>query len=219
MPVLPFEFGDALVRGSIQTAAFLLPEADPPKDLAPIQSRFPNRDVAALPRFRQIEHWAVHEALSSLDLPCLAFAIGHTADGAPHFTTQPSLDLSISHSRHPYLGTVAMVAVADKSQTKGRLGIDVEFPRSTLNRVAPRIFSQHEIALAQTENAACMVWCLKEAAWKGWGPDLDYRMDIGFVSEPGPAGRMDTKVLGQAMHYAAGHATGDAPWLCIVGPC
>jgi phosphopantetheinyl transferase (holo-ACP synthase) len=216
MPQLHFDFGDQNTLGAVSFHATWLPVGTSPLPIAQLQSRFPARDFASLPGFRLLEHSAVHLALAALGIDD---EILHADNGAPRFAQQQDLELSISHSRHPELGIAAAVAISARESTHGRLGVDVEFPRDTLLLVAPRIFTEDEMKRATTMEAACGVWCLKEAAWKGWGPSLDYSEDIAFLSQVGQVGRFEAEVLGNRRQYVLGKATQKGlPWWSVVGP-
>lgn len=216
MPQLPFDFGEAGALGAVSFHSTWLPTGSEPLPIARLQKRFPTRNFAAMPGFRLLEHSAVDLALEALGL---ADAVLHTDQGAPHFAHRTDIELSISHSRHPELGIAAAIATSPREATHGRLGVDIEFPRDTLLLVAPRIFTEDELRRAKTMEKACGVWCLKEAAWKGWGPALDYSEDIAFLSEVGQVGPFEAKILGNRRHYALGRAmSGDLPWWSVVGP-
>lgn len=80
----------------------------------------------------------------------------------------------------------AAVAVAPLGQ---HIGIDLERPRPQLVRVAPRIFSQKEqILIADNEAWRSVVWNIKEAGWKAFGPNLDYRTEIETIAVPAASG-------------------------------
>lgn len=216
MPQLPFDFGEAGALGAVSFHATWLPAGEEPLPMARLQRRFPARDFSAMPAFRLLEHSAVDLALEALGLDD---AVLHTDQGAPHFAHLKDLELSISHSRHPELGIAAAVATSPREATHGRLGVDIEFPRDTLLLVAPRIFTEDELQRATSMENACGVWCLKEAAWKGWGPALDYSEDIAFLSEVGQVGPFEAEVLGNRRQYALGKSkSGDLPWWSVVGP-
>jgi hypothetical protein len=209
MPQVPIDFGPD--RWPFAVAAWWLPddEAVSP-DLASI--RFPARTLSDLPDFRVREHVAVDLALRALgtDSPVL-----HSPDGAPCFRDD-TRNLSISHSRHPSEGIIAVVMIAST-----RCGIDVEFPRRTLSRIAPRIFSPGELAaIGDSVDRACPVWCLKEAAWKAFGPELDFREDIVQLSPPALPGLITAQILGTPQQFVVGRLTpvpGGATWWVVAG--
>ena len=209
MPQVPIDFGSG--GPTFAVAAWWLPddEAISPH-LASL--RFPARSLSDLPDFRVREHVAVDLALHALGADS---AVLHSPDGAPHFKDDDR-SLSISHSRHPSDGIVAVVMIAPT-----RCGIDVEFPRSTLSRIAPRIFSASELsAIGDSVDLACPVWCLKEAAWKAFGPELDFREDIVQLSPPALPGPITARILGTPQQFQVGRlipVPGGVTWWIVAG--
>ena len=209
MPQVSIDFG--LGGLSFAVAAWWLPESEGVSvDLA--SYRFPERTLGELPDFRVREHVAVDQALHVLgtDAPVI-----HSPDGAPHFQDD-TRSLSISHSRHPSDGIVAVVMIAPT-----RCGIDVEFPRNTLSRIATRIFSPSELsAIGDSVDLACPVWCLKEAAWKAFGPELDFRENIVQLSPPALPGLITAQILGTPQQFLVGRLNpvpGGVTWWVVAG--
>lgn len=98
--------------------------------------------------------------------------------GAPYLIGS-DLFVSLSHSRR-------YVAVA--LSATGPVGIDVEEYRPQLDRVAPRILSDAELAVyADSEAGLLRAWTLKEALYKAaLTPGLDFRQDIVLPSVADP---------------------------------
>lgn len=102
--------------------------------------------------------------------------IGYEPSGRPLLLSPSGLPfdrhISISHTS----GWAALM-VADRP-----CGIDIEPAGRHAGRVAGRIASAGEIALAAPlfpQNPALLVWCAKEAAYKAIGePDMDFREHI-----------------------------------------
>lgn len=144
-------------------------------DWAAVQRRFPERPLDGLSERRQQEHAAVDAALGAW----AGATIRHEDSGAPQMERAA---VSISHAELPGGDVWAAVAVGAEGQ---RLGVDVERPRPQLARVAPRIFAASELAGAAGDpKLQCVVWNVKEAAWKALGPDLDYAHDIEILELP-----------------------------------
>lgn len=226
MPILQFHFGSLPDLNGIQMAAWALTATEMQAGVILPCSRFPKRNLHALPEWRQQEHHAVDSALLHLGFSAEEYPVIHLPNGAPRFQGQHAdLELSISHSRHPELGIIALVATRNTAQkssphTRHALGCDVEYPRETLNRIAPRIFTPHEQSLAQDLEDACPLWGIKEAVWKGFGPDLDFNKDIEFLGnhiEPG-AVRIRIKGCHEPQWYAIGKAKAPWPWWSVIGP-
>ena len=144
-------------------------------DWAAVQRRFPERPLDGLSERRQREHAAVDAAMQAWG----GAEIRHEDSGAPQMA---GASVSISHAELPGGAVWAAVAVGAAGQ---RLGVDVERPRPQLARVAPRIFAESELAgTAGDPKLQCVVWNVKEAAWKALGPDLDYAHDIEILELP-----------------------------------
>ena len=138
---------------------------------AAAQVRYPHRDVAALPRARQLEHWCVDQAFHAIGQPDLR--ISHTADGTPEAIDRPEVHLSIAHHSTAD-GCWAAVACNDSA-----IGIDVEAEREQLQRIAPRFLSESERAALGTAPAElAAAWAIKECMFKAFGPALDFRTDL-----------------------------------------
>ena len=139
---------------------------------AVVQVRFPNRDVAALPSARQLEHWCVDQAFHAIGQPDLG--ITHSAEGKPDSIHRPEVHLSIAH-HNTADGCWAAVACSDSA-----IGIDVEAERGAqLQRIARRFLSAPERAALGTSPAElAAVWAIKECMFKAFGPALDFRTDL-----------------------------------------
>jgi len=111
---------------------------------------------------KRLEWYAARVLLSSL----MAHA-GHSfqgivkdAHGKP-FPANSSWNLSLSHS-YPF--------VAAYLHATGSVGIDIQHPRDSLLRIAPRILHPEELADASPEIAKlCVIWCAKEVLVKVHG--------------------------------------------------
>lgn len=147
-------------------------------DWMDVQVRFPARNLDELSPHRKLEHAAVAEALRSLEIP----QVQHNQEGKPWAA---DCSLSISHAQDVE-GRVWAAVVVGKLDSP--LGIDIERPRPQLLRVAPRIFSDAERAsIALDLPRLSVAWNIKEAAWKAFGPELDYREDIEAITFPDEA--------------------------------
>ena len=102
---------------------------------------------------------------------CLA----HRPSGAPYIIGS-DVSVSVSHSR-------GYAAVAYSSAAI--VGVDIEEPRQQLARVAPRVFSDEELALYSSPELLLRAWTLKEALYKAaLTPGLDFRKDIRLPLPP-----------------------------------
>lgn len=138
---------------------------------AAAQARFPHRDVPALPRARQLEHWCVDQAFHAIGQPDLHIA--HNAEGKPEAVGRPEIHLSIAHHSTAD-GCWAAVACSDST-----IGIDVEAERDQLQRIASRFLSEPERAALGTAHAElAAAWAIKECMFKAFGPALDFRTDL-----------------------------------------
>ena len=115
------------------------------------------------------ERIAVAEAVSRL-FPGTKTTIGHFPDGAPFLAGLSDVRVSVSHSL-----THAAVAVSLEP-----VGIDIEQPRSQLERVAPRFMSARELASAENLPSGLLrAWTAKEAVFKILRePGVDFTGDI-----------------------------------------
>ena len=225
MPILQFHFGSFRDFNGIQMAAWSWTPTEMQEGVPRACARFPERNLRALPKWRQQEHSAVDAALQHLGFLAEEYPVVHAPNGAPRFQLQhTNLELSISHSRHPELGIVALVATRNTAQPASNahhtLGCDVEYPRETLKRIAPRIFTPREQSLAGDLEDACPIWGIKEAVWKGFGPDLDFNKDIEFLGDRIETGPVQIRIKGrhERLWYAIGKAEAPWPWWSVIGP-
>lgn len=82
--------------------------------------------------------------------------IGHAADGHP-FVENHTGSLSISHADN--------ILVAAYSADKV-IGIDIEYPRAVLRRVAPKFLSEEELTVYREPADLLRAWTIKEAVYK-----------------------------------------------------
>ena len=181
------------------------------------QVRFPNRDVAALPAARQLEHWCVDKAFHAIGQSDLRIA--HNNAGKPQAIDQPEIYLSIAHHSTSD-GCWAAVAYSDSA-----IGIDVEAAREQLQRIAPRFLSESELAaLGTSPEALAAAWAVKECMFKAHGPTLDFRADLEVNwsgIEPTEASSVTGRVRGQEGHYRLAQIQGaqvHAPVWLALGP-
>ena len=165
---------------------------------AAVQVLFPNRDVAALPPARQLEHWCVNQAFLAIGQSDLRIA--HSAEGKPEAINRPEVHLSIAHY-NTVDGCWAAVACSDSA-----IGIDVEAERGDqLQRIAPRFLSEPERAALGTSPAElAAAWAIKECMFKAFGPALDFRseMEVEWSGmETAEAAGVTGYVRGQEGHY------------------
>lgn len=130
---------------------------------------FPRRYLADLSDQRAKEHaalagaWRFLCALQGREVT----SIQHTEAGAPK-VAQGEISLT-----HAWREGVLHVGVAWTLESRS-VGIDIEFPRSALERTAPRIFTTRELAWADSLHEKCLVWTIKESVWKAAGPELAF---------------------------------------------
>lgn len=201
----------------LATAGFGTCDESVVAEWAAAQVRFPNRDVAALPAVRQLEHWCVDKALHAIGQSDLSIA--HNAVGKPEALDRPEMHLSIAHHSTSD-GCWAAVACGDSA-----IGIDVEAEREQLQRIAPRFLSEDELAALGTSPAAlAAAWAVKECMFKAHGPALDFRADMEVNwsgTEPTEASVATGRVKGQDGHYRLAQiqrAQGQAPVWLALGP-
>jgi phosphopantetheinyl transferase len=201
----------------LATAGFGTCDESVVSEWAKAQVRFPNRDVAALPAARQLEHWCVDKALCAIGQPDLR--IGHNPSGKPEAMDQPGMHLSIAHHSTPD-GCWAAVACSDSA-----IGIDVESEREQLHRIAPRFLSDAErAALGTSTSALAAAWAVKECMFKAHGPALDFRADLEVDwsgTEPIEASGVTGRVRGEDEHYRIAQlqrAQSHAPVWLALGP-
>ena len=185
---------------------------------AVVQVRFPNRDVAALPSTRQLEHWCVDQAFHAIGQSDLRIA--HSAEGKPEAIHRPEVHLSIAH-HNTADGCWAAVACSDSA-----IGIDVEAERGDqLQRIARRFLSEPERAALGTSTAElAAAWAIKECMFKAFGPALDFRTDLavdwcGMLSAE--ASGVTGHVRGREGRYHLAQlqrAQGHAPVWVALGP-
>lgn len=103
--------------------------------------------------------------------------IAHDEWGAPCLEGRQE-SISVSHSR-----TTAAIAIDRLGRA---VGIDIEGERPQLQRVAPRVLSETEMAAyGASLRTLARAWTLKEAAYKCAGiPGLDFRRDISLPLPP-----------------------------------
>lgn len=89
------------------------------------------------------------------------------------FLTNSSIHISQSHS-YPY---VAVLLDSEKN-----VGIDLEQKKSKLQRIAPRVFNDRELANAGDDlTKLCILWCAKETLIKLYGKkDLILKEEIAI---------------------------------------
>ena len=184
---------------------------------ATVQVRFPNRDVAALPLARQLEHWCVDQAFHAIGQSDLRIA--HNAEGKPEAIDRPEVHMSIAH-HNTADGCWAAVACSNSA-----IGIDVEAERDQLQRIAPRFLSKSEQAALGTAPAElAAAWAIKECMFKAFGPALDFRTDLEVDwcgMEPAEAAGVTGHVRGREGRYSLAplqRAEGHAPIWLAVGP-
>ncbi len=94
----------------------------------------------------------------------LVVRLAHRTDGAP-FLAGDSRYISLSHTAD------VVVMVVDRKP----VGVDVELLSRDVSRVAGRVFTAGERAVADD----IVLWCAKEAAYKAYGHrGMDFRRDI-----------------------------------------
>ena len=141
------------------------------------QTRFPQRNVAALPFHRQLEHRAVDLVLGHMTSDAVGKSptrsVIHDANGKPQFTNDPHLFLSIAHHSH---GQHCWAAVA---LSEAPVGCDIESLRPQLQKVSERFLSPEErLSAGENTDGLCAIWCVKESMFKAFGPSLNFREDL-----------------------------------------
>lgn len=119
------------------------------------------------------KHWLAYRfMLSSVDDNPVY--VDYDEFGKP-FPNHKNYEIAVSHS-----GKMAAIAV---HQTK-RIGLDVEYFRPQVERVAHRVFSQYEIDFIGNSNRIVyltLLWAAKEAMFKLIGEgNVDYRNDLNI---------------------------------------
>lgn len=194
---------------------------DVPGGLLCVHSVSPGPEVHGAQRFpfgggRPHERAAVDAALTALGLPTASHPVGHRSNGAPHFLDPTAPSLSASHTRL----TDGRIAAAVYVGSAG-IGVDIEVPSDRIARVAPRVFHPDELAACGSDlQRLGVVWCTKEATWKGRGPALVFAHDVAI--DPGELDRLPEEggwiqgmFRGEAVRWWA-RAT--AEWCVAVGP-
>ena len=175
----------------------------------PVQSEY-----AIVQRFpfaggRPAERAAVDRALAVLGFTAAAYPVGHRADGSPHFLVPDAPSLSVSHTRLEDGRTAAAVYVGAPGA-----GVDIEVPSAQIARVAPRVFHPDEQEACGADSLRlCVVWCTKEATWKGRGPGLSFADDL----------RVDSAALHQELSADGTMLRGvfkgtSVAWWALAGP-
>lgn len=145
------------------------------------QERFPERDIAALPPHRQLEHFAVDVVLQRLGWEAAQLRVVHGANGQPQIQSDDSSvskwALSISHHSKGGLCHV-LVAIGSKP-----LGCDIECERKSIQQIAHRVFGPDEGTAESTLGRLSALWTVKESMFKAFGPGLDFRKHL-HVSLP-----------------------------------
>ena len=106
------------------------------------QGRFPERDVAALPAHRQLEHYAVDVVLKRMGWEAHQMQIVHDAQRKPIIQSEDvgmaQQAIAIAHSTEEGL-CHALVTIGS-----GAIGCDIEGEREALRTVAHRVLSPDE---------------------------------------------------------------------------
>ena len=136
-----------------------------------------------MPTDRIAECAAVDLALDELHEP--EATVRHDSEGKPMLEGADG-SISISHALNAQGKPYAAVLLAPDLA-----GIDIETFRPQLARVAPRVFTrQEQDAVDKIEDAwerrglRCLIWTVKEAAWKAFGPALAFEHEIELLEFP-----------------------------------
>ena len=135
------------------------------------QNRFPSRDITALSNHRQLEHFAVDQALNAFDTPWSNAQIKHDDHGKPELVGDEKF-ISVSHHSLKKSCWV-MVCLGDQP-----VGCDIERPRVQLHNIAKRFLSAEEQVNFTTTPMLCCAWGIKESMFKTIGHDVDFRLDL-----------------------------------------
>lgn len=148
-----------------------------------LTERFPDRDFSTLDAERIAEYAAVDLALDALHET--KAIVRHNPEGKPMLSGTDS-SISISHATDAHGKSHVAVLL-----TEGPAGIDIETFRPQLARVAPRVFTleeQHAVHLLKSDwerqALRCLIWTVKEAAWKAFGPALAFEHEIELLEFP-----------------------------------
>jgi len=144
------------------------------------QTRFPQRNVAALPFHRQLEHRAVdlvlHHMTGRTKGQSLAQEVVHDANGKPSFSNEKGTYISIAHHSH---GQHCWAAVA---LSEAPIGCDIESLRSQLQTISKRFLNPDErSSVGDNIEGLCAIWGAKESMFKAFGPSLDFRKDLHVI--------------------------------------
>lgn len=115
------------------------------------------------------------------------FALRHDNDGAPFLSpTDGAPYISISHG-----AGYALLAVDSDS----RIGVDIESPRPTLSRIAPRFMTADEMFVhGRTTASILRAWTAKEAIFKALGRP---QLTVGDIHLPDIPDCGSIEVLGR----------------------
>lgn len=109
----------------------------------------------------------------------------HDSNGRPQLA-RAKWNISISHALDQQSTRHVAVLLSENP-----CGIDIETFRPQLERVAPRVFTQRErdsinsVQDAWSQQALrCLIWTVKEAAWKAFGPALAFETEIELLEFP-----------------------------------
>ncbi|MCM1104203.1 MAG: 4'-phosphopantetheinyl transferase superfamily protein [Clostridium sp.] len=98
-------------------------------------------------------------------------------NGRPHFVGE-TVSFCLSHS-----GNYAACALAERAENEeradGRLGLDIQEPRSVHSKIAARFFSEGEKEQLRAGTDLCLIWSRKESLAKYLGSGL--RGDIRLL--------------------------------------
>ena len=140
------------------------------------QGRFPERDVAALPAHRQLEHYAVDVVLKRMGWEAHQMQIVHDAQLKPIIQSEDvgmaQQAIAIAHSTEESL-CHALVTIGS-----GAIGCDIEGEREALRTVAHRVLSPDEGTAESSLSRLSALWTVKESMFKAFGPGLDFRRDL-----------------------------------------
>jgi len=103
-------------------------------------------------------------------------AIGYEPTGKPFLKDFPNYNISISHTK-----TIVAIALSENF----KIGVDVEAVHPRLIKIADRFLNDSERVLMRSYNTMIekikfltIVWCAKEALFKIFGSDVDYKNDL-----------------------------------------
>lgn len=100
--------------------------------------------------------------------------ISYNQHGKPSLNN--SDEISISHSGN-------LIAFA---RSKVNCGIDIQLHSDKISNILPKFLNEHEVVwLAEKSNKTPyhhLIWCAKEAIFKVFGHDVDFKKDINILS-------------------------------------